>query len=235
MYKIETERGDLFDVNMMIVMQITVSGNASGSELTAAFGNACAAFEILNCKVVIDENGGAFYDNCASPKNSITFGDFELSELIREQERIRFRIEDGEFLRCFVSPANDNEMKLCFLMHHLGGDGKSLCYFIEAFLKCLNGEKCEYRSIILLDRETLPKNLKLPFWAEWLVKSYNKKWQKERRVFGFDDMEKAYEKFWRTHGTTVRNEVTGSEFCFTNDFCGGTNTFFNGHIVIAIC
>ena len=108
MYKIETERGDLFDVNMMIAMQITVSGNATETELTTAFNNAVAAFEILNCKVVIDDNGDAFYDDCASPKNSITFCDFELSELIREQERIRFRIEDGEFMRCFVSMTNAN-------------------------------------------------------------------------------------------------------------------------------
>ncbi|MBP5606411.1 MAG: hypothetical protein J6X60_12880, partial [Ruminiclostridium sp.] len=210
MYKIETERGDLFDVNMVIAMQVMISGNAAVSELTGAFMNAVAAFEILNCKVVIDDNGSAFYDNCASHRNSITFRDFELPELIREQERVRFRIEDGEFLRCFVSMTNGSEMKLCFLMHHLGGDGKSLVYFIESFLKSLNGEKCEYKKIILLDRKTLPDNAKLPLWAGWLVKSYNRKWSKERRVFGFDDMEKAYAKFWQTHSTTVRNEVTES-------------------------
>ena len=32
MYKIETERGDLFDVNMMIAMQIKVCGKASETE-----------------------------------------------------------------------------------------------------------------------------------------------------------------------------------------------------------
>ena len=72
------------------------------------------------------ERGDAFYDCCASPQNSIVFKDFELSDLIREQERIRFRIESGEFLRCFVSHANSEVIKMCFLMHHLGGDGKSL-------------------------------------------------------------------------------------------------------------
>ena len=59
----------------------------------------------------------------------------------------------------------------------------------------------------------MPKDAKLPLLAKWLVKSYNRKWQKERRVFGFDDMTKAYEKFWQTHSTTVRYEVTeDSEF-----------------------
>ncbi len=208
MYKIETERGDLFDVNMMIAMQATVNGTATGNELVAAFNEAVASFEILNSKVVIDGNGDAFYDKCASPGNSIVFRDFELSDLIREQERIRFRIEDGEFLRCFVSHADCGSMKMCFLMHHLGGDGKSLMYFIEAFFRSLNGEKCEYRKIILLDRETIPQDAKLPLLAKWLVKSYNRKWQKVRRVFDFDDMSKAYEKFWETHSTTMSNKVT---------------------------
>ena len=103
MYKIETERGDLFDVNMMIAMQVKVCGKASEIELTEAFRAAVEAFEILNCKVVIDQNGDAFYDNCREQMNRIVFRDFELEELIQEQERIRFRLEDGEFLRCFVS------------------------------------------------------------------------------------------------------------------------------------
>ncbi|MBR5090640.1 MAG: hypothetical protein IK093_14510 [Ruminiclostridium sp.] len=212
MYRIETERGDLFDVNMMIAIQATLSGTATENELVAAFNEAVASFEILNSKVVIEDSGDAFYDSCALPQNSIVFRKFELSDLIREQERIRFRLEDGEFLRCFVSRTDSDVMRMCFLMHHLGGDGKSLMYFIEAFLKCLNGEKSEYRKIILLDRKTLPKDAKLPLLAKWLVKSYNRKWQKERRVFDFDDMSKAYEKFWQTHSTSVRNEVTeGSE------------------------
>lgn len=211
MYKIETERGDLFDVNMMIAMQVNVRGNATETELTEAFRTAVGAFEILNCKVVIDDKGGAFYENCKTPMHSIVFRNFELEELIQEQERIRFRLEDGEFLRCFVSYENANEMKLCFLMHHLGGDGKSLCYFIEAFMKSLSGEKCEYHRIQLLNNETLPNTSKLSLLASLVTKVYNRKWQKQRRIFGFDDMEAAYKSFWKSHKTTVKNIMTESE------------------------
>ena len=232
MYKIETERGDIFDVNMMIAMQITVSGKASEEELCKAFDSAAASFEILGCKVVLDDKGDAYYDKCYSQKNSISFKDFELSELILEQERIRFRIEDGEFLRCFVSFTNNEEMKMCFMMHHLGGDGKSLCYFIEAFLKCLNGDKSEYRRIVLLNKETLPKDAKLPFWAKWFIKNYNRKWRKERRVFGFDDMSKAYEKFWQTHSTVIWNEVTESkELCEKLKECKENHIGFTSYTI----
>ena len=61
MYKIETEHGDLFDVNMMIAMQIKVYGKAGEAELTEAFRAAVEAFEILNCKVVIDQKGGILW------------------------------------------------------------------------------------------------------------------------------------------------------------------------------
>ena len=211
MYKIETERGDLFDVNMMIAMQVKVLGKASEAELTETFRAAVEAFEILNCKVVIDQKGDAFYDNCREPMNCIVFRDFELEELIQEQERIRFRLEDGEFLRCFVSYENASEMKLCFLMHHLGGDGKSLCYFIEAFMKRLSGEKCEYRRIQLLNNETLPNTSKLSILASLVTKVYNRKWQKQHRIFSFDDMEAAYKSFWKSHKTTLENVVTESK------------------------
>ena len=208
MYRIETERGDLFDVNMMIAMQVKVRGKATETELTEAFRAAVGAFEILNCKVVIDDKGGAFYANCRTSMNRIFFRDFELEKLVQEQERIRFRLEDGEFLRCFVSLSDTDEMKLCFLMHHLGGDGKSLCYFIEAFMKSLSGEKCEYRRIQLLNNETLPSTSKLPFLASLVTKVYNRKWLKQCRIFGFDDMEAAYRNFWKSHKTTVENVVT---------------------------
>ena len=211
MYKIETERGDLFDVNMIIAMQVKVWGKASEAELTEAFRAAVEAFEILNCKVVIDQKGDAFYDKCREPMNCIVFRDFELEELIQEQERIRFRLEDGEFLRCFVSYENASEMKLCFLMHHLGGDGKSLCYFIEAFMKSLSGEKCEYRRIQLLNNETLPNTSKLSILASLVTKVYNRKWQKQHRIFSFDDMEAAYKSFWKSHKTTLENVVTESK------------------------
>ena len=211
MYRIETERGDLFDVNMMIAMQITVSGTASETALAESFRDTVKAFEILNCKIVIDADGNACYDRCDGSANSITFGAYDFFELITAQERVRFRLEDGEFLRCFLSQSDSGRMRIAFLMHHLGGDGKSLCYFIEAFLNRLNGEKCEYRKAVLLNRETLPKDLKLPLWATLLVNSYNRRWRKERRVFDFDDLSAAYQGFWRTHRTVTRVEVTESE------------------------
>ena len=209
MYKIETEREDLFDVNMMIAMKVSVAGVALPQELENAFFNAVKSHQILSSKVVTDRNDDAFYEVCQEHNNRIFFRDFVFEELIKEQEKIRFRIEDGEFLRLFISIQKE-EMDFCFLLHHLGGDGKSLCYFIENFFRCLNGEVVGFQPIRLLNKDILPDKSKPSFAAKILAKYYNKKWKKEKRVFGFDDSEKAYQLFWDNHETyTEFHSISG--------------------------
>ena len=46
MYRIETERADLFDVNMMIAMKVSVAGAALQKELENAFINAIGSHQI---------------------------------------------------------------------------------------------------------------------------------------------------------------------------------------------
>ena len=69
-YKIETERENLFDVNMVIAMRVRVEGKLLFEELEKAFNKAVAAYEILNSKVVIEDNGDAFYVDCERPMSS---------------------------------------------------------------------------------------------------------------------------------------------------------------------
>lgn len=226
MYKIETERGDLFDVNMMIVMKAAVSGaeGLSFTEAEKAFREATAVYEILNSKIVLKSDGSCFYEPCTElggASQTIAPCNIPLEELIQQQQKIRFKLEDGEFLRCFVYEPCDGKRDFVFLMHHLGGDGKSLCYFIETFLNCLcaSGKTPEYQPIKLLTSENLPKDSALPFAAKLLAKHYNKLWQKEqgkkanqtqgqKRCFLFKDMQSAYDHFWQSRRTTISVQYT---------------------------
>lgn len=99
---ISTERADLFDVNMMILMSIDVIGCAEASQIMQAFYHAVNAHEILGTKIVIDKNGNAYYEPCNRKNNTIRFCAQSTGEILNEQEKIRFRIEEGEFLRAFV-------------------------------------------------------------------------------------------------------------------------------------
>ena len=201
-YKIETERENLFDVNMVISMRVRIEGEVIFEKLEKAFEKAVSSYEILYSKVVIDENGDAFYVDCDEPKSSIKKTSLGFEDIINANERIRFRIEEGEYIRAFLSPDG-----LVFLMHHLGGDGKSLLYFIESFLSIYAGEEINYVPFANLPVSALPEDSGMPYLYRSFVNFWNKRWAKIKRVFTYADMDEAYGYFWKTHKTkTVVDE-----------------------------
>lgn len=198
-YKIDTERADLFDVNIVITMKVSLNRVPSFDEGKIAFDKACACHEVLNSRVVIEQSGDAYYVDCDAPANEFTTTELSLEKLIGSCEKERFRIENGEFIRGFLVPDG-----IVFMMHHLAGDGKSLLYFIETFMKCLEGKECEFISFRSLTMEDLPKSSKLPFVYSALTSSWNRKWSRVKRVFDFKDMEVSYEKFWKENSTVTK-------------------------------
>ncbi|MBP5492608.1 MAG: hypothetical protein J6Y08_07170 [Clostridiales bacterium] len=216
-YKIETERADLFDVGMVITMSVDAvfSEVPSDEKIQKAFALAIRSHEVLNTKVVIDPDGKAFYEPCEKPGSTISPTTKNLEHCISENEGRRFHIDEGEYIRAYYlfTPGKNT---FIFQMHHLGGDGKSLLYFIESFFFALSGnedlDKIPFKNTTT---EDLPKNSKMPFFYKILIRRYNKMWEKDpdRRVFTFDDMQKAYEKFWNINRTAFSEEtIEGEEF-----------------------
>ena len=197
-YRINTERVELFDVNVLIVMQVHLKNPVAFNDLSSAFYEACSCHEILNSRVVIEDSGEAFYVDCSEPQNSISVTDRSLKEILASDEKIRFRIEDGEYIRAYASSD-----KIIFLMHHLGGDGKSLLYFIETFMKCLTGTKCDRVPFCHATLDSIPRGGKLPFYYNALIRIWNRRWVKQRRVFTYADMNDSYEAFWNRKNTRV--------------------------------
>lgn len=195
-YRIETERENLFDVNMVIAMRVRVEGVFDAGQLEKAFYKAVSSYEILNSKVIIEDNGDAFYVDCEDPKSSFKITELGFEELINANEGIRFRIEEGEYIRGFFSPDG-----MVFLMHHLGGDGKSMLYFIETFMNILAGEDAGYVRFDSLPLSGLPEGSSLPYLYKQFVKFWNRRWAGQKHIFTFEDMDKAYKGFWQTHKT----------------------------------
>lgn len=211
-YRIETERVDLFDVNIVITMCVRLRADVPFDKLKSAFDTACSCHEVLCSRIVIEPDGEAYYVDSGKRENCNSFSrtDHSLEELIYINERCRFRIEEGEFIRGFASKDG-----IVLMMHHLGGDGKSFLYFIETFMKCLNGEACESVPFRSLDLKNLPDDSKLPCLYKVLTKHWNKRWSREKRIFTFEDMDKAYAKYWKEVKTGItitryeRNEWNG--------------------------
>ncbi len=193
---IESERADLFDVNMMIVMRVMTKGNVTETALKTAFDKAVNSHRILCSKIVLGEDGKAYYERQDVHKNQIICSNLSLREEINKQERIRFKLEEGEFLRCFYN-GEDNGRTFTFMMHHLGGDGKSLCYFIESFFLALEGEELKERDIVLLTKDTMPKESALTFMPQKLADICNRKYKKVGKIFGIKEMEASFQTYWK--------------------------------------
>ncbi|MBO7426208.1 MAG: hypothetical protein J6U23_11080 [Clostridiales bacterium] len=197
-YRLETERVDLFDTNILIVMNVRLNVRVAFDDLRDSFIRTCDMHEVLRSKVIIEPSGEAYYVDNDEPHNSITETGSSLEELIYVNERRRFRIEEGEFIRAFVSPDG-----LIFMMHHLGGDGKSLLYFIETFMKCLEGDEAEYVPFRNLPFEDIPDESGLSFGYKFLTRYWNRKWAKLKRTYTYRDMDEEYSGFWTGRKTDV--------------------------------
>lgn len=255
---IETERQDLFDVSIVIAMRFHISGNVSNDAIRDAFDRAVRSHEILGTKVKIDDDNVAYYerpdnrdssivtDTSSFTRNKISFEESGWQDILRREEKKRFRIEDGEFIRGFVYSStddtkvesNDKGVSILFMMHHLGGDGKSLVYFIETFMKCLSGNDSgffEMRTIPagdLSDKALMDRVGPLAL----VPKIFNKKWKKDskRQEFSFEDMDKAYEEYWDTRESDVKEYVISPEMTAKIlDRCKEWNIGFTAYITTA--
>lgn len=216
--KIETERSHLFDVSMLIAMRIHIQGEISEADIRSAFEKAVRSHEVLQCHIVIGEDGTAYYEKNVSSdmpegyhNNTITFETDSWENIIRREEKHRFRLEEGEFLKAFCYETDAEGCSILFLMHHLGGDGLSLVYFIESFMKALSGEEPQYREFRNIpagdmDKKALSDRIGP---LALLPKFYNSKWGKDekKQAFGFEDMDRAYEMYWQDRQSVINEYV----------------------------
>lgn len=96
-------------------------------------------------------------------------------------------------------------------MQHLAGDGKSLSYFIETFMRTLNHKSVEFSPIRLLSTDELSKVCKLPALAKLIIFHYNKMWSKEKTVFTFENLLNSYNDFWRDNETEISIKTHSKE------------------------
>lgn len=197
------ERSDLFDVNMVITMKAELSVAPSAKDVKEAFANAVGVNEILLSKIVIEKDGRAFYVDNDMPKSSICVVSEDLDRIRKREEKIRFRVEDGEYIRAFLKET-PNGAEVLFLMHHMAGDGKSLLYFVEDFMTFLSGKSRSFKGI-----RTAQTKENLDFISRGIIKSYNKRWKE--KLFTFEDMDRAYEAYWKDKTTEIDVRILEKE------------------------
>ena len=242
--RIETERADLFDVSILIAMRVHISGKLAEDEIRAAFDKSVRAYEILGTRVCIERDGSAYYvrNDEISPadfeNNRIAFEDNSWKDIILREEKKRFRIDKGEFLKAFVYEMNADGCGILFLMHHLGGDGKSLVYFIETFMKALSGEEPVFSEIRTIPAGNIKGKAALDRLgpAAVIPKVYNKRWNMDdkKKNFAFSDSDIAYKKYWKDRKSVItENVIPPEKVAMIKSKCKEWNIGFTAYITTA--
>lgn len=199
---IETERANLFEPNVYITMVVKIEGTISAEELHRAVETAYTANEATMSRIVLDENGEAYYEKMERTGCKVYFDDRGWEEIVSESERIPFAIQDGELVRTFLR-MNEGEAVILVHAHHLAGDGKSILILIEDIVNSLAGREIIYKPMLLINQDYLLQRASMPSWMKLALKIVNSKWKKTGKVFTWDDYYAVHNKYWQEYSSDI--------------------------------
>lgn len=213
--------------------------------------------EVLKSKIVLEDDGKAYFIDMDRANYSVTESRKDWQTIMKEQEKIPFDIQNGEYLRFYIirnENTNEADTTLLLIAHHLAGDGTSYAYLLQDIIRALNGEKIVIKPAELFDMSSLPKESRLGFIMRLMLNGMNKKWKKTGKQFTFDELEKMNSEYWSVHSSYVTacvfagstydtlvtsaksnhvsvNTVITTAFIKAAYECGETNTQDVGHAV----
>lgn len=207
MNEIVTERTYLFEPNVYIALCVKIAGKVCPQKLAAAVKLAFEANEATMSKIVL-EHGLAYYkimsvSNC---KIEIRNENRNWIELVSQNEKVPFAIDQGELVRAFIIPS-EAKTQIIIMAHHLVGDGKSVIYLIKDIMNALSGIPLTYKPLTLLGRDLPRKGL--PAIAKLYARYCNRKWSD--RFFTWQDYYEVHNQYWKTVSSDIRCETLSVE------------------------
>lgn len=213
--KISIDRMLVFSPSMQIILRAEIKGCKNILSIKKAIMYAVQKFEILNSRVLQDEEGECYYvtkENFTMPHIEIRNYIQSAQEFVNEQEKIQFNFEGGELIRFIVSVHN-NKIILSIVQHHLAGDGKSALLFLQEIME--NLEKVDNGEIISMSRdEMVPIQMYTKKYLSQFVEvgelekifleEVNNEWRKSNpKIFRFQDLHELFESYWKCHRSKV--------------------------------
>ncbi len=212
--EILTERPNLFEPNDYIVFCAELCGNFTADMLAEAVRAAFEANETTMSKIVLTDSGSAYYERISESCCNVEIieaANGNIWDIARNNEKQPFDLEKGELIRCFIIP-NNNGFSLLIMSHHLAGDGKSICFFIEDIMYALSGKELEFKPLILLTKDNIPKENKISLTAKLYTEYCRRKWNKMKiSAFGWPDYYKLHESYWRSTGSLFLHKTLSEE------------------------
>ncbi len=196
------ERYFLFEPNVYMNIIFTVDGGASPEKLEEAVWKSYTKNQATMSKAVLDEKGNLYLEEMEQSGCKVFVDSRDWQDILREQERIPFKINEGEFLRAFIIPKG--ECSDVYLMaHHMMCDGTGLFFLLEDIMNHLIGNEVEYKPTLLLKKGKARRKGDLVFKQRVLLSLVNLKWRKEKKIFTWEDYYKIHEMYWKNRSTKV--------------------------------
>ncbi|MBQ3514323.1 MAG: hypothetical protein IJA32_11110 [Lachnospiraceae bacterium] len=199
---IRTERANLFEPNVYISMVLRISGHIPKEEVKRAVEKAYKANEATMSRIVMDENGDAYYEKMKESGCKFFYDNRSWERIINESEQSPFAIHAGELVRTYMTSKN-HDLILLIHAHHLVGDGKSILVLVKDMIDSLEGKSIEYKQMFLIDRKFLRKKTKLMLGIRLAVKKANRKWKRVGRVFTWDDYYTVHKRYWEKYSSEI--------------------------------
>ncbi|WP_139111558.1 MULTISPECIES: hypothetical protein [Clostridium] len=158
--QIITERTNLFEPNVYIVIYVEIDGKPPVERLKEAIQKAFPRNELTMSKVTIDEAGRAYYEKLKESGCKVIITQSDWKSIIAENEKQPFEIKCGELMQVFVKENG----KIFFMAHHLAGDGKSIITLLQDALMILTGNEIQCKPANIITKEFLYKRGKLSFF-----------------------------------------------------------------------
>jgi len=232
------DRHFLFDPSARITFSVIIEGLTDVFAAKEAIYAAVSQHELLCSRIELDETGRCYYVPTASPNVSITILDENssdiLQDLIRQQERIPFALNEGELVRFFLQPMASGRMELILMAHHLAGDGISLMYLIRDIMQVLSGQSSRrFKPISLYEIASLDKS-KLSHTVKIMINSLTTRWKRRERIFGFTDYSRMYDNYWKERSSSyVCGALYGEEIERLQHICRQQGVRISSAIVTA--
>ena len=195
MKEILIERQNLFEPNNQMAFYVEMS-HVPYERLKDAIEQAYLNNESTCCKIVLTENGKAFFQKMEHSACKVGQSDKEWKDIVKEQEKVPFALEQGEMIRCFVCETN-NKTGLLVFAHHIVADGLGIICFINDVMNALSGKPLEYKPLRSFTKEDIEKEYRLPLIAKAYVAFCNLRYKLfVNNVYDWDDYYGISHHYW---------------------------------------
>lgn len=188
-----------------IVMTFTLKGEVDSAALATAIKAASASHEILSCRIVQNGDGSACYQHQEFiPPLVEVLKDISWQNVLHEQEKRPFHIDQGEWMRHVLITHKDG-IDWVMVAHHLAGDGISMLYFARDVLTAMHipDQNMPFHPLRLFQPGDMQTGTKLNPVLGLMLRMTNRRWEKNRKTFSWEDRNRLHEKFWSARKTEI--------------------------------